>query len=459
MKTRQSLFNLLLTVLSLSVMGCATTSSLLVPPSPSPIHSLPKPPEAKLRIPIVVVLPSLKEVEKHLSEALQADAKSAEKEITKKLGTQVWWDPLDWKFDDNKLTTQMHVHYKGQTITTNEDGGSVTEEIEKEMQSKVSSTIQWSKDWHLEAPDFEENTLDAEMAKGEKLLRKGTSQFNEDLKKMSSMEERFKEVWAELQEPIPIGDDIWLQIFPHHLSVGDTHIVPDPKQPRVETIFELYAVPRVIIGDKPNTKKTKLPPLQDYIPGGEGFHITTNLKIKIDQVNKLLMTPKTGIVDMALPGGENYKVRLKSVHLYGSGEKIVVEAHVDYSPLLNLGKEPAHMTVYLLGTPTYHEETQTIDFPDMDYDIKSSDFLVQMVDFLDGNGMRDALRKHSVIPVGKDLDELRAKMDKMLNRNLGPHVVLKTHITSMKMQEAYVSDYGIEGRVAIDGDAAVNLVW
>jgi len=458
MSFSKNLLSILFVSMVFGLVGCAGTSSLLVPPAPSPMHSLPRPQDAKLRIPIVVILPSLKDIETHLSDALKDDAKSVSQDLTQKFGTKVWWDPLDWEFKNNQMTAKLHVHYKGKANAA--EAKAAEEEVEKHAHAKVGSAIQW-KGWHLEAPDFKENTIDAtietDAKKGEKLLRKGTNKFNEDLKHLSNIEEKFKEVWDEMQEPILLGDGIWLQVFPHHVSVGDTRIIPDPKNPRMETIFELYAVPRVIIGGKPETKKVKLPPLQDYIPGGEGFHIVTNLKIKFDQLNQLLMAPKTGIVNMALPGGEDYNVRLKSVRMYGAGEKIVVEAKVDYSPLLNMSKEPAHLTVYLLGTPTYHEKTQVIDFPDMDFDVKSSDFLVQMVDFLDSDGIRKALRKNAVIPVGKDLAALRKQLDKMLNRKLGPHVTLKINVTSMKMQEAFVSDYGIEGRVAIDGDGAVDL--
>jgi hypothetical protein len=459
MKSGQMLFHLFLAVTALSAVGCAT-SSLYIPPRPSPMHSLEKPQVAKLRIPIVVILPSLKDVEKHLDEALKKDAESVEQKLTKKFGTKVWWDPLDWKFEDNHLTAKMNLHYKGQKPSAQEEAAQ--EDIEKELHSKVGSAVQW-KGWHLEAPDFKENTVEAEVEneakKGEHLLRKGTNKFNEDLKNVSDMEKKFKEVWDELQEPIPLGDDVWLQVLPHHLSIGDTHLIADPKSPRMETVFELYAVPKVIIGGKPETKKIQLPPLQDYIPGGEGFHIVTNLKIKFDQVNKLLMDPKTGVVNMALPGGEDYNVHLTSIRIYGSGEKIVVEAGIDYSPLMNLSKKPAHMTVYLVGTPTYHQKTQVIDFPDMDFDVKSSDFLVQLAVSLDAGGIRDELRKHAAIPIGADLDKLRTELNKLMNRPLGPHVILKTTISTLKMKEAYVSAYGIEGRVTINGDAAVNLVW
>ena len=459
MKLGQIVFNVLFVLMALSVIGCATPS-LYIPPQASPIHSLPDPPPAKLRIPIVVILPSLKDVEAHLDEALKADAASMEQKLTKKFGTKVWWDPLDWKFENNKMTGHMHMHYRGKQASAEDEA--IQDEVDKELHSKVGSAVQWN-GWHLEAPDFKENTVEAavenEAKKGERLLRKGTGKFNEDLKKVSDMEKKFKEVWDELQEPILIGDGVWLQVLPHHLSIGDTHLIADPKNPRMETVFELYAVPKVIIGGKPDVQKIKLPPLQNYIPGGEGFQITTNLKIKFDQVNKLLMDPKTGVANMALPGGEDYNVHLTSIRIYGSGEKIVVEAGIDYSPLMNMSKKPAHMLVYLVGTPTYDEKKQIISFPDMDFDVKSSDFLVQVAVSLDAGGIRDELRKHAVIPIGADLDKLRAELNKNLNRKIGPHLALKMDVTQLQMQEAYVSNYGIEGRVTVDGVAAVDLIF
>src|ERR1700688_3094445 len=102
MKLSPTRISLLLPVV-LGLVGCATTSPLLVPPAPSPMHSLKPPPPAKLRIPIVIILPNLQQIETHLADALKEDEKSASQELTKKFGTKVWWDPLDWKFNDTHM--------------------------------------------------------------------------------------------------------------------------------------------------------------------------------------------------------------------------------------------------------------------------------------------------------------------------------------------------------------------
>lgn len=449
--------------------GCATTSSLKVPIRPSPMHSLKPPPPARLRIPVVVMLPKFSDVEKHMAEAVKADFSKAEKSLGKSLGATIWWDPMTWDFNGNSLTAHVHLHAKnlpGKGTGAANGPETVAEEVEKDLQVDLSSAVQWTKDFHLEAPDFlEGDTATASVTeedgkKAERLARRGVSQFHENLKKKTSdVLGKAKELWVKLQEPMQMAEDIWLQIKPDRMSVGSSRLVPDPKAPRLETVFEFVGQPNVSFGDKPKVQVVELPPLQDYQPGPEGFQIETNLRIPFKEVNKLLVDPKTGIVNKALPGSGNHNLKIKSLDVYGSGGQIVVEAQIEYQPVLDLSSKPSQLTIYLVGTPTYHEDEQTIDFPDMDFDIQTSDFLVQMAAFVMGSGMREELRQKAVIPVGKDLAELKDKLTKVLNRPLGGHASLKTTVTSLKMEEAFITDYGIEARVALDGDASVDVDW
>jgi hypothetical protein len=469
----KKLTGLIIVPLALLSGGCATTSPLMVPVRPSPMHTLKSVPRAKLRIPVIVELPKMSEVEKHMASAVkEVWDKDVEASLTKDLGTKVWWDPLDWEFKGNSLTAHMHVHYKPKKA---KDGETLGEEIEKDVKVDVTSVLRWSKDWNLEAPDFNEKKEEAGQEpgkaatgededqkanrKGERLLRKGTAKFHESLKEKTNFKERAKEIWKHIQEPISVGDDIWLKILPHSVSVSKSRIIPDPLSPKMETVFEIVALPEVIFGKKPSPPTSDLPPLEDFKPGPEGFHAQTNLKMSFQELNKLLTNPKTGLIGQPLPGSSSHNIKLTGIRLYGSGGQIVVEAQIEYQPILNLSSKPAQLTVYLLGTPQYHEKEQTIDFPDLDFDVKSSDFLVQMATFVDGGGMRDQLRQQAVIPVGKNLEKLKGYMTKMLNRPLGRLASLKTTVTSFRMEEALVSDYGIEGRVSLDGDAVVEVNW
>ncbi|HJT24390.1 MAG TPA: DUF4403 family protein [bacterium] len=449
-------------VLALLAGGCATTSPLMVPVRPSPRQALPLPPASRLRIPVVIPLPKLSDVEKRLSEAVKEDVNKSEKSLVKSMGTTLWWDPLKWDFDGNSLTAHVHLHAKNLPKGTK----SGLEEAEKDLKVDLSSALRWSKDLRLEAPDFlEGDTATASVTeedgkKAERLARRGATRLHESLRdRTKDMANKAKEFWVKIQEPIRMAQDTWLHIEPESLSVGDYRLVPDPKNPRLETVFEFDFQPEVVFGEKPKVEINQMPPLKDYKPGPEGFHIEQNLVISFNEVNKLLVDPKIGILNKALPGSGNHNLKIDHLYIYGSGGQLVVQAEVEYQPILNLSSQPAKLTVYLLGTPLYHEDEQTIDFPDMDFDIKTSDFLVQVAEFVVGSGMKEQLRKEAVIDVGKDMEKLKQQMTKVLNRPLGSHARLKTTITSLKMEDAYITDYGIEGRVAMDGDASVDVDW
>lgn len=448
--------------LALLAGGCATTSPLMVPVRPSPRQALPLPPASRLRIPVVIPLPKLSDVEKRLSEAVKEDVNKSEKSLVKSMGTTLWWDPLKWDFDGNSLTAHVHLHAKNLPKGTK----SGLEEAEKDLKVDLSSALRWSKDLRLEAPDFlEGDTATASVTeedgkKAERLARRGATRLHESLRdRTKDMANKAKEFWVKIQEPIRMAQDTWLHIEPESLSVGDYRLVPDPKNPRLETVFEFDFQPEVVFGEKPKVEINQMPPLKDYKPGPEGFHIEQNLVISFNEVNKLLVDPKIGILNKALPGSGNHNLKIDHLYIYGSGGQLVVQAEVEYQPILNLSSQPAKLTVYLLGTPLYHEDEQTIDFPDMDFDIKTSDFLVQVAEFVVGSGMKEQLRKEAVIDVGKDMEKLKQQMTKVLNRPLGSHARLKTTITSLKMEDAYITDYGIEGRVAMDGDASVDVDW
>lgn len=448
-------------LLTLGLTGCATSrSALMVPVRPSPMHTLPSPPPARLRLPVVVDLPDLKDVEKEMARSLKEDFKKEEASLDRKFGTKIWWDPLKWDFNGNSLTAHMQVHYqpgvpKDKNNVVAQEAETLVQALVKDAKVDVASAIHWNQDWHLEAPGLQEKEEEGPVTeedegkravhKSERILRKGTAKLHQKLKLLDHFKERVEEIWHKIQEPIHVGEDVWLQILPHSVGVGQSRLVPGLK-PRLETFFEIVAQPNVSFGQKPDQFEKELPPLKDVEKGPGGFHAKTNLKISFNELNKLLADPKIGLIGKPLPGD----LKLKGLHLYGSGGQIVVEADIS---------KPYQMTVYLLGTPHYHEDTRTIDFPDLDFDVKSGDFLVQVATSVDGGGIRDLLREKAVIPVGKELDKLKELMVKMLNRPLGSHAKLKTDINTLQVEEAFVSDFGIESRVALDGEASVDVDW
>ena len=98
---------------------------------------------------------------------------------------------------------------------------------------------------------------------------------------------------------------------------------------------------------------------------------------------------------------------------------MIVEVKLQYNPLIvNLGTKPAKLTVYLGGLPRFLPKKRMFDMPDLDYDLKSSDLMVQVADFLFKSDFKNQLRKVAVLPIGPKVDMIKEKVNKALNR---PH--------------------------------------
>jgi hypothetical protein len=266
------------------------------------------------------------------------------------------------------------------------------------------------------------------------------------------------DVWTKIQEPIFLDKGIWLLIRPQSLSLGSVRMDPGNLL-SAHAGLETTANPEVIFGPEPLTTPMAIPPLGKFIAGPPTFQAVSNTFISYKEANEHLKDPRLKLIGMSLKG-TGQKVTLDGIRMYGSGGQVVVEVKLHYEPLLiNLGSKPAKMTVYLKGTPHYLAQEQEFDLPDLDYDIKSSDLMVQMADLMFKGDFRNQLRKIARLPVGPKMEELKEKIDLALNRRLGPFVRLNAKVESLKILDGLADNEGIVVRVAIKGTAALDVTW
>ena len=274
-----------------------------------------------------------------------------------------------------------------------------------------------------------------------------------------NMESHIGNLWTTMQNPIYLDKDLWLLIRPRDLSIGMARA--DLKRATtLHSVLEMTAEPEIIFGPKPLTTPMSMPPLKKYKPGPGNFQAISNTRIGYEEINQYFKDPRLKIIGMVLPGSGDRKLTLEGIRLYGSGGKVVVEVKVHYSPLfINLEGKPAKLTVYLIGTPRYRPKGQVFDMPDLDYDIKSSDLMVQIADLVLKTDFRNALRKAAQIPIGGKMGIVKAKIDKALNRPLGPYAQLHARVNSFKVLAGFADNEGIDVRLSIKGTATLEVVW
>lgn len=267
------------------------------------------------------------------------------------------------------------------------------------------------------------------------------------------------DLWATMQEPILLDKGLWLLIRPETLSVGMMRT--DLKRASTtHTVLEMTANPEIVFGPPPSTTSLPMPPLQAFQPGPGIFQAMSNTRISYKEANQYFLDPRLKLIGMELPGTGEEKLRLMGIRFYGSGGKVIVEVKLHYNPLvLNLGSKPANLTVYFEGTPRYLPEERVFDLPDLDYDIKSSDLILQVADFIFKSDFKNEMRRIAKIPIGLKMDVMKEKMNKALNRPLGRFARLNTQVNSFKVLDGFADNEGIEVRLSVEGTATMEVTW
>jgi hypothetical protein len=262
-----------------------------------------------------------------------------------------------------------------------------------------------------------------------------------------------------MQTPIFLDRGLWLLIRPETLSVGMMRT--DLKRAStVHTVLEMTAEPEILFGPKPLSTPAGMPPLQRFQPGPGMFEVMSNTRISYKEANQYFQDPRLKLIGMVFPGTGGQKLTLEGIRLYGSGGQVIVEVKLQYNPLvLNLGSKPAKLTVYLRGTPRYLPQEQMFDMPDLDFDIKSSDLMVEVADWLFKSDFKNQLRRIAKLPIGPKLDVIKAKIDKALNRPLGHFTRLHTQVNSFKVLDGFADNEGIEVRLSLEGTATLEVTW
>ena len=220
----------------------------------------------------------------------------------------------------------------------------------------------------------------------------------------------------------------------------------------------MTAYPILVFGKEPEMEKKIMPPFNFYKSGPSGFHAVSNTVISFKEANKQLADPRFGLINHVIPGSGDYQLRIKDIHLYGSGGQVIAEVKIEYNPLINLGYHQGRMTVYFRGYPQYDPKKEVFTLRHLDFDLKTGDLLMQVADWIFKSDILKVLRQKARVPIGPKLDQLKDRMNVVLNIPVGYHSRLQTQMESFRVLDAFVDKDGIQAQVSLDGDAQLNLL-
>jgi hypothetical protein len=287
------------------------------------------------------------------------------------------------------------------------------------------------------------------------LFKGGIKQLGENIILKSKM----KFLWDVMAEPIRLDKDLWLLVHPESMSLGYRQVKLNGAK-TTQPVLQMSASPELVFGSKPAIQSRTMPPLVPFRPEPTFFEAITNIHMNYEDANRYLADPRLKVKNTLISNTGNRKLTIEGIRLYGSGGDVIVEVKLNYNPLiLNLSSQPAHLTLYLRGTPRYVPGEAVFDLPDLEYDVKTSDLMVQVADWLFKSDFKNQLRRIVKFPAGENMSLLQMKINRSLNRRFSRSLLLVTEVDSFKVLDGYADNTGIEARLSIKGSSTLEVIW
>ena len=261
-------------------------------------------------------------------------------------------------------------------------------------------------------------------------------------KKISSinLRPRFENYWRLLQQPIRLTDSVWLLIRPSAVRMGETVGV----KRTLVTALGFSASPIVVTGSRPTVTVTALPSLNPAAVGN-GLHVLMEGVIGYDLATSLL---EKHIVGKTIERG-GQKLQISEARLFGiGGEKVAMEVRF---------KGNASGRMFLVGTPRYDPATNELYVPDLDYDAGTNALLVQGLEWVKHNDVRDFIRTNARWSIGNVMQTGKEQLEKGLNRELARGVQLDAEVQKVQGLSVHARRTAIRLRAQADANARLTI--
>ena len=144
-----------------------------------------------------------------------------------------------------------------------------------------------------------------------------------------------------------------------------------------------------------------------------------------------------------------YTVEVTDIDLYGQDEYLVIKAGL---------KGSIDGTIYLRGVPRYDPKTKNLSLADLDYDLDTRNILFKTAGWLMQGKFSKMIERQFVFPVGEQITDATATMQKaLIDNQLAKGVVLNGTIREINPDRVYLTPEHIYAVVFATGKASLRV--
>jgi hypothetical protein len=259
----------------------------------------------------------------------------------------------------------------------------------------------------------------------------------------TDLRSRFQQAWDQLNKVYNLYGLGWLQINPQQLRVNNFFIRNDS----LNIDLGLSARP-IVSFERPVEKNSWVPALGDY-KRQKGFSIFLDAMLNYDSLSSILNQNMVGKKFDFKKGFIKKKFIIDSCRVAGGGpDKMIIR--INFSGT-NKG------VFYLVGKPVYDEEKSLIEITDVDFDIKSKNFLLGSADWLFDKKITKEITKQAKFDLHPYIDTAKSSLNQQLNRELAKGIRSHGNITNIKLIAIYPLPDHLVIRSNCEGELAVKV--
>ena len=261
----------------------------------------------------------------------------------------------------------------------------------------------------------------------------------------ADVRQRVERWWGLLERPIRLRDDLWLEIHPADVRLGRL----TTEDGALIVRLGLTANPRIVSGSRPLRTPTPLPALAKVAASDAGA--ATGLRIRLDA--ELDYADATRLLAPKLVGRSfaraDQRVTVENATLVGApGGRVAL--------VVRLGGTTKG-EVRFAGRPVYDTTSGVLRVPDLDFDVVSTDAILEGLDWIKHGELRDTLRARAQWPAADLVDRARVKLQTALNRELATGVQLAAEVPTARVVAVLAGPTAVVLRAEATGDATLRV--
>jgi hypothetical protein len=259
-----------------------------------------------------------------------------------------------------------------------------------------------------------------------KSLDRAANKAEGDLAK-TELRSKIEKAWADAHKPLTLSlseaDAAWLRIRPVGIHSSPLETTPTEVRFRVA----VRARPRIQLGVRPEDDISPDLPIKNTLPPKPDFDIRLETALDYSELERLLLA-KLGETEIDVDQGT---LKFTGLRAFQVGTKLAIGIRFRAKPRKFI---PISGNVWLVGTPTLDPNGTLLAFPDLDYTISLNNPLLNPIDWVLHDEVREKLRESAIVDFGELIARLKNDLQKSNPIALSDTVNLNLDITSGKLE-------------------------